>query len=123
MTMKSMLLGGVSALGVLLGAASVSASPSPTADAAPPAFDAKTAYTDTCAKCHGDDGKGQTKLGDKVRKEGKEMPDLTTSKVDPTKFEGIITNGVADTAMKGYAKKFKAEEIAALATYSKSFKH
>ncbi|MFO0747481.1 MAG: cytochrome c [Myxococcota bacterium] len=124
-TMKSLLLGSASALGVMFGAGAVMASPDVRADDAPPtpAFEVKTAYTDTCAKCHGEDGKGQTKLGDKVRKDGKTMPDLTAPKADPSKFEGIISNGVADTAMKGYAKKFTPEQVTALANYSKAFKH
>jgi len=29
-------------------------------------FDAATAWTDQCAKCHGPDGKGETKMGKKL---------------------------------------------------------
>ena len=30
------------------------------------AADGKAVYADSCAKCHGDDGKGQTKMGEKL---------------------------------------------------------
>ena len=30
------------------------------------AADGKAVYTDSCAKCHGDDGKGATKMGQKL---------------------------------------------------------
>lgn len=124
-SMNSLLLGGASILAALTFATTVSASeptPAPTADEAPPAaFDAKAAWEGTCAKCHGPDGKGQTKIGDKVRGEGKPMPDLST-KADQSKFESIIANGVPDTLMKGYANKFKPEELKALTDFAKALK-
>src|SRR5579864_5220416 len=40
------------------------------------AADAKATYEDQCAKCHGSDGKGQTKMGQKLR-----AKDYTDAKV------------------------------------------
>jgi len=123
-TIKS-LLSSAAILGVISFATTVVASsPDPvTMDEAPPpaAFDAKAEFEGTCTKCHGSDGKGMTKIGDKVRKDGKVMPDLTAPK-DATKFEAIIAAGVPDTLMKAYGNKYKPEDIKALADYARGLK-
>jgi len=103
---------------------SLSASATPRADEAPPPADwtAKGAWTDTCAKCHGEDGKGLTKMGDKVREKGKTMPDLTSTTTDPSKFGAIIADGVPDTMMKAYKEKLLPDQVKALADFAKAFK-
>ena len=58
--------------------------------AAASAGDAKETYDKTCAKCHGPDGKGQTKMGQKLN-----IKDLTDAKVQ----EGF-TDEVAFKAIK-----------------------
>ena len=68
-------------------------------------------YTDTCAKCHGEDGKGDTGMGKKARDAGQKWPDLTKSTIDGAKAKTIIENGVENTKMKGFASKLTAEQI------------
>lgn len=118
--LKSLLLGAVPAALLM----TMSAGATPRADEAPPPSEwtAKTGWTDTCAKCHGEDGKGQTKMGDKVREKGKTMPDLTTTTTDPTKFATIIADGVPDTMMKAYKDKLLPDQVKALADFAKAFK-
>jgi len=119
---KSFVLGLVpAALLVSVAAASPRADEPPQPPAGP--FEVKTAWTDTCAKCHGEDGKGQTKIGDKVREKGKTMPDLTAPKTDHAKYLDIITKGVPDSLMKAYESKFTADQLKALADFAKAFKH
>lgn len=76
-----------------------------------------------CLKCHGPDGKGQTKLGKKS-----EVKDLTDPKVqaaftDEKAFKSI-KEGLKDgdkTKMKP-AEKITDEEIKALVAYVRTFK-
>jgi cytochrome c oxidase cbb3-type subunit 3 len=80
--------------------------------------DGAALYEASCAKCHGTDGKGTTKIGEKFRADGKRMPDLVASKLDQVKTRSAIADGIAGTAMKGYASKLSAAEIDALTAYT-----
>ena len=76
-----------------------------TAAASAFADDAKDLWTANCAKCHGADGKGQTKIGQKLG-----IKDFTDAKVqaelkDDTAFNAIKTGLKTDdgkTLMKPY---------------------
>lgn len=78
-----------------------------------------------CTKCHGDDGKGQTKVGRKLQ-----LKDYTDAKVqaDMTDEEmtKVITEGVKDKAgkekMKAYQSDLTADEIKDLVAYVRKFK-
>jgi mono/diheme cytochrome c family protein len=59
------------------------------------ADDGKTVYADHCAKCHGDDGKGQTKMGQRL-----EARDYTDAKV-----QASFTDEEAFKAIKEGLKK------------------
>jgi cytochrome c6 len=78
-----------------------------------------------CAKCHGADGKGQTKVGKKLQ-----LLDYTKA-ADQAKFtdaEAIkaTAEGVKDKAgkerMKGYKDELSAQEIKDLVGYVRKFK-
>jgi mono/diheme cytochrome c family protein len=80
--------------------------------------DGAALFDASCAKCHGVDGKGATKIGDKLRTDGKRMPDLVASKLDQAKTRAVIADGTPGTPMKGYAAKLSAAEIDALTAYT-----
>lgn len=78
-----------------------------------------------CTKCHGDDGKGQTKVGKKLK-----LKDYTDAKVQAEmKDEDMIkaiAEGINDAAgkekMKAYKDELSAEEIKDLVAYIRKFK-
>jgi cytochrome c553 len=77
-----------------------------------------------CAKCHGADGKGQTKAGKKLN-----VKDYTDAKVQAEmKDEEMLkatTNGILDKGgkekMKAYKDELNAEELKELVAYVRSF--
>jgi cytochrome c553 len=88
------------------------------------AADAKALYAKDCAKCHGEDGKGETKMGKKLG-----AKDYTDAKVqaelkDEAAFKAI-KEGLKDkdgkTLMKP-AESASDEEIKALVAYMRTFK-
>jgi cytochrome c553 len=88
------------------------------------AADAKDVWKDKCAKCHGEDGKGQTKMGQKLG-----VKDYTDAKVqadlkDDAAFKAI-KEGVKDkddkTVMKP-AEDLSDADIKALVAYVRAFK-
>lgn len=88
------------------------------------AGDANETWGKSCAKCHGEDGKGQTKMGQKLG-----IKDYTDAKVqadlkDEEAFKAI-KEGLKDkedkTLMKA-AEGLSDEEIKALVQHVRSFK-
>ena len=76
-------------------------------------------WSEHCAKCHGEDGKGQTKMGRKLS-----IADLSDSKVQARFTDGdamkAIKEGVKDNEGKVTMKpieNLKTDEMYALVTY------
>ena len=89
-----------------------------------PAADAKANWEKSCLKCHGADGKGQTKMGQKLG-----IKDMTDAKVqeafkDEAAFKAI-KEGLKDkdgkTQMKA-AEGLSDDDIKALVKHVRSFK-
>ncbi len=89
------------------------------------AADVKENWTKHCAKCHGEDGKGKTKMGEKLQ-----VKDYTDAKVqEKLKDEDMAKatkEGVKDkegkTKMKAFGEDLNAEEIKALVKHIRGFK-
>jgi cytochrome c553 len=87
------------------------------------AAESKETWEKTCAKCHGADGKGDTKMGKKL-----DIKDLTDAKVqaslkDEEMFKAI-KEGVKDgdkTRMKA-AEGLNDDEMKALVAYARTLK-
>ena len=88
------------------------------------AADAKETWEKMCAKCHGTDGKGQTKMGQKLG-----IKDYTDAKVQEEMKDDVafksIKEGLKDkegkTLMKA-AEGLSDDEIKALVAYVRKFK-
>ena len=108
--MKKILVIGIAAIGI----AALSAR----------ADDAKTTYTSTCAKCHGADGKGDTKVGQKLG-----VKDFTDAKVQADMKDDAIAKaikeGVKDADGKVLMKPadgLSDDDVKGLVSYIRAFK-
>jgi mono/diheme cytochrome c family protein len=70
-------------------------------------------FTTRCASCHGPDGKGKTKMGEKMG-----VPDLTKVKDSPAALEKVISDGKGK--MMAYKGKLTPEQIKGLAGFVKT---
>lgn len=87
------------------------------------AGDAKETFEKTCAKCHGPDGKGKTKMGEKLG-----IKDLTDAKVqdglkDEEAFKAI-KEGIKkeDKTLMKAAEGLSDDDIKGLVKYVRAFK-
>ncbi len=108
--MKKLIIIGVALL--IVGAVSVRAA------------DAKENWEKNCTKCHGPDGKGKTKMGEKLA-----IKDYTDAKIQEALKDDAMTKaikeGVKDgdkTKMKGFGDVLSDDEIKALVKYVRDFK-
>lgn len=88
------------------------------------AADAKANYDKHCAKCHGPDGRGQTKMGKqsgaKDYTDPKVQAELDDAKATKSIKEGQKVNG--KEAMKPFGDKLSDAEIKDLIAYMRAFK-
>ena len=86
--------------------------------------DVKANWDKHCAKCHGPDGKGQTKMGRQAGAKDYTDPKVQAAFTDENGFksvkEGQKVNG--KEAMKPFADKLTDDEIKALVSYMRAFK-
>ncbi len=87
------------------------------------AADAKETWTKNCTKCHGEDGKGKTKMGEKVG-----VKDYTDAKVQADmkdeKMLKAIKEGVKEddkTKMKAFSD-LSDDEVKAVVAHVRAFK-
>jgi mono/diheme cytochrome c family protein len=82
----------------------------------------KALYKKECTRCHGDDGKGDTKMGKKMGAKDYTDPEFQKKLKDETMFkiikEGLVEDG--KTKMKP-ATGLKDEEIKGLVAYMRTF--
>ena len=88
------------------------------------AADAKETWEKSCAKCHGADGAGKTKMGEKLG-----VKDYTSAKVqDELKDDAMaktIKEGFKDgdvTKMKGFGETLSDDEIKGLVAHIRTLK-
>jgi mono/diheme cytochrome c family protein len=87
------------------------------------AADAKENWAKNCAKCHGEDGKGKTKMGEKVG-----VKDYTDAKVQADMKDDAMTKAIKEGVKDGDKTKMKAfsdlsdDEVKALVAYVRAFK-
>jgi cytochrome c553 len=88
------------------------------------AADAKANHNQHCAKCHGPDGKGQTRMGKQAGAKDYTDPKVQAEMDDAKAFksikEGQKVNG--KEAMKPFGDKLSDDEIKALIAHMRAFK-
>ena len=87
------------------------------------AADVKENWEKTCAKCHGPDGKGDTKMGKKL-----EVKDFTDAKVQADMKDDAMLKAIKEGVKDGDKTRMKAveglsdEEMKDLVAYVRKFK-
>ena len=87
------------------------------------AADVKENWEKSCAKCHGPDGKGDTKMGKKL-----EIKDFTDAKYQDSLKDDAMLKAIKEGVKDGDKTRMKAaeglsdEEMKALVAYVRKFK-
>jgi mono/diheme cytochrome c family protein len=88
------------------------------------AAEAKETWEKDCAKCHGADGKGKTRMGERLG-----VKDYTDPKVQDAMTDADMTKAIKEgvkqegtTKMKAFGDTLSDDEIKALVKYVRDFK-
>ena len=85
--------------------------------AAPQAKDAKQVYLDMCSVCHGEDGKGQTAKGKKLKV--KDVSSAEVKKLSDADFLNVVLKGKGED-MDAFEKELGADMCKKISTYMRS---
>ena len=111
-TIKLSLIGGFALCVALVGLGSARSTGTASETNSP-----RTLYVQNCARCHGLDGRANTKMGRKL-----EAADLTSSDVqemDSARIARAIRNG--RPGMPAFGRKLRPSQVSAIAEYVRSF--
>ena len=86
------------------------------------AADGATVYADNCAKCHGDDGKGATKMGTKLGARDYTDATVQAAFTDDPAFKSIKEGMKKDDKTLMKPSELADDDIKASVTYLRTFK-
>lgn len=86
------------------------------------AADGKTVYAESCAKCHGDDGKGATKMGQKLGARDYTDAAVQAAFTDDQAFKSIKAGMKQEEKTLMKPSELADDDIKAAVTYLRTFK-